>query len=73
MFRAFARAMTGTLSIRQLQVLLPSTSATFDKWVKEHPGEIFSSEAIGEGAKLHWVGDRKAERIILFFHGELFR
>lgn len=28
--------------------------------------------ADSEGGKLHWLGDRKAENVLLYFHGELF-
>lgn len=70
---ALTRAVTTHFSVRQLQHIQGSSSATFDKWKAAHPREKLSTEVIEQGAKLHWVGSKQAQRVLLLFHGERAR
>ncbi|THH12492.1 hypothetical protein EW146_g7644 [Bondarzewia mesenterica] len=38
------------------------------KWAKQNKLKVLSDD-IGEGAKLHWVGPQRFDRVFLFFHG----
>ena len=56
-------------NIRQMVSVWGSTTALYEKWARQAKLEVLSDE-IGEGAKLHWIGPRKFERVFLYFHGE---
>jgi hypothetical protein len=46
-----------------------TTRGVYNTWCK-HVKQEPHAEAIGEGANLFWIGERKLEKVILFFHGE---
>ena len=49
-----------------------TTSQMYQKWARLHEQEILT-DLLPEGAKLHWVGPRRAagqDRVFLYFHGE---
>ena len=49
-----------------------TTSQAYQKWARLHEQEILT-DLLPEGAKLHWVGPRRAagqDRVFLYFHGE---
>ena len=56
-------------NIRQMVSVMGSTTPLYEKWARQAKLEMLSDE-ISEGAKLHWVGSRKYERVFLYFHGE---
>ncbi|THH09143.1 hypothetical protein EW146_g8773 [Bondarzewia mesenterica] len=45
-----------------------SATPVYVKWAKQNKVEVLSDD-IGEGAKLHWIGPRRFDRIFLYFHG----
>ena len=72
--RAFSDSAMRTLvgagwNIRQMVSVIGSTTPLYEKWARQTKLDVLSDE-IGEGAKLHWVGSRKYERVFLYFHGE---
>jgi hypothetical protein len=63
------RSLLTGLNPRQVQYVLGTTAAIYRTWsghVKQDP----NVEAIGEAANLLWIGERKLEKVILYFHGE---
>ncbi|KAF7763495.1 hypothetical protein Agabi119p4_8032 [Agaricus bisporus var. burnettii] len=65
------RFLLTKLNIRQCQHVIGTTKATYNAWCKQVKQEPHI-EAIGEGANLLWVGERRLEKVILVFHGGAF-
>jgi hypothetical protein len=67
---AITRALTAPLSVAQLQYLLrDTTTGTIVQWKQKHPEEDMSSEEVGAGAKVHWIGSKSAKKVLFFIHG----
>ncbi|EGN94902.1 hypothetical protein SERLA73DRAFT_96280 [Serpula lacrymans var. lacrymans S7.3] len=67
---AVTRTLTNWLNVRQLQHIRGSSTAAWEKWISTQPAEVeHSTELVGEGAKLHWIGSKKATKILLHLHG----
>ena len=58
------------MSISQLQYISGTSSATFDKWASQHQSIGTCTDDIGEGAKLHWIGNKKSNKIMFHLHGQ---
>ena len=78
--RTWARAFGDSLlrfvagagwNMRQMVHFMGSTTLLYEKWARQVKLEVLSDE-IGEGAKLHWIGPRKYERVFLYFHGKFY-
>ncbi|THH13466.1 hypothetical protein EW146_g6762 [Bondarzewia mesenterica] len=63
------RSLAGRLSIAQLQYVRGTSTATFEKWASKQSSVEVSTENIGKGAKLHWIGDKKSTKVMLHIHG----
>ena len=48
-----------------------TTSQTYERWAHRTNGAEVLTDELPEGAKLHWVGPRKLDRVILYFSGAL--
>lgn len=44
------------------------TSQAYDAWVRKHRADTLTDEV--EGGKLHWIGRRVYERVLVYVHGE---
>lgn len=57
-------------NLRQ-NLLIFGTSSTeaYEKWTRKHKLESLTDD-IDEGAKLHWVGPRLYDRVLLWLHGK---
>jgi hypothetical protein len=63
------RTLLTGLNVPQLQYALGTTAGTYRTWCG-HAKQAPNVEEIGEGANLLWIGERRLEKVILFFHGE---
>jgi len=45
-----------------------TTAQAYAAWARKNHAEVLTDE-LPEGAKLHWVGPRREDRVILYFHG----
>jgi hypothetical protein len=45
-----------------------TTAQAYAAWARKNHAEVLTDE-IPEGAKLHWIGPRREDRVILYFHG----
>ena len=77
MVRTTIRNLLDLLSPAQLHWLLPSSTAAYKLWIKLKPKEAEDTspgavtELIGDdGAKLHWIGNKHAKKVILHLHSE---
>lgn len=67
--------MVNHLSITQLQKVAPSSTKTYQNWIKSQavkqgaPRKI-NTEVLekGHGAKIHWVGNESAVKVIFYLH-----
>ncbi|KAI0060634.1 alpha/beta-hydrolase [Artomyces pyxidatus] len=55
-------------SIGMFGIKAGATSAIYETWTRKNGLEVLTDE-IGEGAKLHWIGSRRYDRVLLYFHG----
>ncbi|THH12488.1 hypothetical protein EW146_g7648 [Bondarzewia mesenterica] len=56
-------------SARQMRYILGGTATPiYTKWAKRNKLQVLTDE-IDESAKLHWVGPRRFDRVVLFLHG----
>ncbi|KAI9447590.1 alpha/beta-hydrolase [Lactarius indigo] len=46
-----------------------TTAQTYEAWARRTNGAEVLTDELPEGAKLHWVGPRRVDRVILYFHG----
>ena len=44
------------------------TAQAYAAWARKNRAEVLTDE-LPEGAKLHWIGPRREDRVILYFHG----
>jgi len=45
-----------------------TTAQAYASWARKNHAEVLTDE-LPEGAKLHWIGPRREDRVILYFHG----
>ena len=45
-----------------------TTAQAYAAWARKDCAEALTDE-LPEGAKLHWIGPRREDRVILYFHG----
>jgi len=45
-----------------------TTAQVYAKWARKSGAEVLTDE-LPEGARLHWIGPRREDRVILYFHG----
>jgi hypothetical protein len=57
-----------SLNITQFQFALGTTRQVYEKWTKQN-GLPSLVEEIGEDACLLWIGPKRTEHVILYFHG----
>lgn len=63
------RKLVGRMSISQLQYISGTSSAAFAKWASQHQSIETCTDDIGEGAKLHWIGNKKSNKVMFHLHG----
>jgi acetyl esterase/lipase len=56
------------LGVPQLQVVFGTTAGTYNKWCKAAKLATTVDE-LGQDAKLLWIGPKRLERVVLYFHG----
>ncbi|PWY74996.1 lipase/thioesterase family protein [Aspergillus heteromorphus CBS 117.55] len=66
-YAAFRKA-TARLSVAQMQYALPTTNKTYDHFMRKRqlPRKTVN---LGDGAQGHWIGDEKADNILIWYHG----
>ncbi|RDW70171.1 hypothetical protein BP5796_08568 [Coleophoma crateriformis] len=62
------RTATRRLSARQQHYILPNTESVYEAACKARKVAP-QSEVLEDGTKAHWIGDKKAEKLIINFHG----
>ncbi|KAJ5383227.1 catalytic protein [Penicillium concentricum] len=69
-WNAFAGSMMVTIPPAQLQAILPSTFDTYNAWTLAHGDnprvDVLSAD---NSTRLLWIGTKKANKVVLFFHG----
>jgi hypothetical protein len=46
-----------------------TTAQTYEAWARRTNGTEVLTDELPEGAKLHWIGPRRVDRVILYFSG----
>ncbi|KAG5638084.1 hypothetical protein H0H81_001851 [Sphagnurus paluster] len=62
------RFIAGRWNARQFQYVFGTTLQTYQKWTKQH-GIAPLVEEIDDDARLMWIGPRRMDRVVLYFHG----
>jgi len=62
------RFFTSSLSIAQIQYTTGTDRHIYESWVKQNNLPIVAEE-LGEDAELFWIGPKRTDRVILYFHG----
>ncbi|CAI7639710.1 unnamed protein product [Penicillium glandicola] len=65
---AIFRKTTSRLTTSQMQYILPPSHKIYEQHSKK-TGRLPESVDLGNGALGHWVGDRDADNVIVWFHG----
>ncbi|KAJ5419989.1 hypothetical protein N7465_002508 [Penicillium sp. CMV-2018d] len=65
---AVFRKATLRLTTSQMQYILPPSHKIYEQHSKK-TGRLPESVALGDGALGHWVGDRNADNVIVWYHG----
>ncbi|KAG5636060.1 hypothetical protein H0H81_009231 [Sphagnurus paluster] len=60
--------LTGKFNVSQLQWALPDTANVYKAWMQSHKMPLVVDE-LGQNSRLLWVGERRTDRVILYFHG----
>ncbi|KAL2817919.1 alpha/beta-hydrolase [Aspergillus cavernicola] len=69
-WNAFAGSLMAGTSPQQLQAILPSTLETYNTWaLSQQDSPRVDIIAADNSTRLMWVGPRKANKVVLFFHG----
>lgn len=68
---AIFRKATARLSPSQLQFILPPSNKIYDRYSRR-TGKPPQSVKLGHGALGHWIGDRNAKNVLVWFHGQCF-
>ncbi|GJJ14097.1 hypothetical protein Clacol_008354 [Clathrus columnatus] len=71
--RVFIRHLVKRCNIAQLQWLLPSSTKAYLTWIKVEASKqgapsIPVIDEVKGGAKIHWIGDKTAKKVIFFMH-----
>ncbi|KAI0319092.1 Alpha/Beta hydrolase protein [Amylostereum chailletii] len=69
MQNGITRRLAGRLNIAQLQFVRGTSTATFDKWAAANPSVEVHTDVIGDDAKVHWLGNKDADKVLLHVHG----
>lgn len=63
------RFISDRLSATQFQYALGTSEHVYHKWTKQNRLPVHV-EPVGEDARLLWIGPRRTERVVLYFHGK---
>ncbi|KAJ5131652.1 hypothetical protein N7448_005810 [Penicillium atrosanguineum] len=66
---AIFRQATARLTPSQMQYILPSSDKIYERYAKKNHIQAQSVE-LGYGALGHWVGDRNATNVLVWYHGK---
>lgn len=69
MYDITVRHVTRVLSPAQLRLLQRGTRSRYIKWCEKNRMPVTIEES-GEGGRLLWVGEKRIDRVVLFFHGK---
>lgn len=64
------RFLASVLTIRHFQFMLGTTLQVYERWVKQN-GLPSLVEEIGDDARLLWIGPKRIDRVIVYFHGRI--
>jgi len=61
-------ALVSSLNVAQLQYVLGSSLHVYQTWTKQNklPSTV---DELGDDSRLLWIGPKRTERVILYFHG----
>lgn len=65
---AIFRQATARLSPRQLQSILPPTNKIYERHARK-TGQVAETVKLEAGGLGHWIGDRNATNVIVWYHG----
>ncbi|KAL4893632.1 Alpha/Beta hydrolase protein [Aspergillus ambiguus] len=65
---AIFRKATTRMSIAQMQYIMPPSNKVYDLYVRKAKKTADTID-LGHGGLGHWVGDRNAENVLVWFHG----
>jgi len=65
---ALFRKASARLTATQMQYILPSDLKIYERYSKS-TGKVPESVQLGDGALGHWVGDKNADNVIIWYHG----
>jgi len=65
---AMMRTQLGSTNLAQDRYMNPLLPETYDKFAKKQ-GFAPDSVTLPSGCQAHWIGDRNAEKVILYLHG----
>ncbi|KAH1615018.1 hypothetical protein KXX21_001132 [Aspergillus fumigatus] len=65
---ALFRKATTRLSIKQMQYVLPPTNKMYETYVKKTKRMSHTID-LGKGSYGHWIGDAKADNVLIWYHG----
>ncbi|KAI5305566.1 orotidine 5'-phosphate decarboxylase [Ascosphaera pollenicola] len=65
---AIMRKATARMTAKQLRQIMPASNKVYDSYMKRK-GKKPDTVNLGENALGHWIGDKNAENILIFFHG----
>ncbi|PWY69450.1 lipase/thioesterase family protein [Aspergillus eucalypticola CBS 122712] len=66
-YAAFRKA-TARMTVAQMQYALPTTDQNYERYVRKHKLPSNTVD-LGDGALGHWIGDPKADNILIWYHG----
>lgn len=65
---AMMRVQLGNLDLAADRYMNPMTTPTYLKFAKDH-GFAPESVTLPSGTQAHWIGNKNAKKVILYFHG----
>ncbi|KAL2369627.1 hypothetical protein RJ035_002659 [Blastomyces gilchristii] len=65
---AILRKATARLSPLQLQLVMPPTNKIYERYAKKANKPVQSVE-LPHGVHGHWIGDKNAENVLIWYHG----
>ncbi|CAL5869952.1 uncharacterized protein PFLUO_LOCUS4185 [Penicillium psychrofluorescens] len=65
---AIFRKVTARMSPSQIQFVSPTSDKIYNRFAKKS-GRVPESVELGHGALGHWIGDRNAPNVLVWFHG----
>lgn len=66
---AVLRKTTERYSLAQLQWALPNTDEVYEQYARTRRIKPETVD-LGKGAKGHWVGDKNAKNVLIWYHGK---